>query len=158
MIKNAKFLDEKELMELKDLYVEYMMDHYLRLTNGEARVSELAINRRCNNFAESKISEINDGGRIVLVHSGMGFIECQLSGSVAVLNYVFVTYNEIFKRRLMTLELYRALADILECKFGISQIVARSYVEDEEFNRTLCALGFEIDEMGAATITSGKTI
>lgn len=158
MIKNAKFLDEKELVELKNLYVEYMMDHYLRLTNRETRVSELAINRRCNDYAESKISEIIDGGRIVLVHSGRGFIECQLSGNIAVLDHVFVTYNEIFKRRLMTLELYRALADILKYKLGISQIVARSYVEDEEFNRTLCALGFEIDEMGAATITSGKTI
>ncbi len=160
VVKNAKMLDEKEVKDLEGLYEEYILGHYLRMTNNprESRMSQFNLDRSCKDFAAWKISEINDAGRIVFVASNQGFIDCQLEFGMAVVRHVYVSYNEHHQKRRITLALYKALTDFLVNQYGMTKICARSYRGDEELNRTLCSLGFEIDEMGTSTIASGRQI
>ena len=160
MTKNIRNLNEKNLEKLRCLYAEYIKNHYLRITNNkpfERQESSFVIERRSRDYADLKMSEIFDRDRIVLVTDSIeGFIECQLNGSVAQIWHVFTTYTGRNDERSITLNLFRDLTDILK-RLGISKVMAMSHVEDEEFNRTLCALMFELT-IGAATITSERTI
>ncbi len=170
VVKNAKMLDEKEVKDLEGLYEEYILDHYLRMTNNprEPRVSQFALDKRCKDYAAWKISEIYDEGRLVFVASDQGFIDgfiggfidCHLEGGLAVVDHIYVSYSEHLQKRRITLALYKALTDVLVNQYGMTKICARTYREDEELNRTLCSLGFEIDELesGASTIASERQI
>lgn len=159
MIKNAKYLDEQEREILSGMYKDYIVDHILRLTNEKPfeRPTTEVIKQRSNEFANMKMQDIQHAGRIVFVDLDAGFIESTLYGGTAQINHIYVSRNESRDQRRLTLALYRTLVDELK-RFDVKGVVARSYIDDEDFNRVLCSLGFEVDEIGAATISSGRTI
>lgn len=162
MIKNAKLLTEEEFLILEELYRNYIRDHYLRVTNDskEHRASMSVLERRWTLYAQEKIEQIKNGNRIVLVNLPYGFVEGAMEGNMARLYHIYVSENvteEQHLERAISLELFKELVEIFR-SLSATTVVARSYNEDMKFNSTLQDLGFEIDEMGASTCTSEKTI